>query len=102
MLSWRIADATHTMPRTSRARSNSSTTASYTRAMTPWTNKADHVHIQMLFIKRKSNLEQFVKGATTRHLFGPCKSLRLREEVGERHEEHQGQVGEKENQVPQA
>lgn len=31
------------------------------------------------------------------HLFGPCKSLRLREEVGKWHEEHQGQIREKKN-----
>lgn len=31
------------------------------------------------------------------HLFGPCKSLRLCEEVGKGHEEDQGQVGEKEH-----
>lgn len=41
MLSWRKADATHTMPSTRRASSNSSTTASYTRAITPWTNETD-------------------------------------------------------------
>lgn len=37
-LSWRRADATHTMPSTSRANSNSNTTASYTRAITPYRN----------------------------------------------------------------
>lgn len=35
--------------------------------------------------------------AWRRYLFKACKPLRLREEVGEGHEEDQGQVGEKEN-----
>lgn len=46
MLSWRRADATHTMPSTSRASSNSSTTASYTRAITPYTHNTHAITLQ--------------------------------------------------------